>query len=161
MAPRRVEAMKHLALLVGIGCLLAGSTSTAGLASPPQVTVLKVFEIGDDSSGRPEDHVGQHGKWSGQLRDATGNLIGHWHWNCEYLGGYGSDTVPSHFCTFTSTFGNRGSITTAGGLSTISNAPFWQAITHTTGAFRGTIGTMELADLNQPNTTLTYYLIRR
>jgi hypothetical protein len=144
------------------GAAVAATARHSGSQGAPTVTVLKVIQTGNEKTDRPEDRVGQRGSRTGRLRDISGNIVGGWRTSCEYLGGYGmSNDAPSHYCQITVTFGSRGSITTRGVLSTAANDPTWHAITSATGAFRGLIGVMRQYRLNFPDTTLTYYLIKR
>ena len=147
-----------IALAIVLACAAVPATVGAASAGKPTVSVLKVFAT--CGAAPSVDRLGQVSNISGQLRDAAGNLIGGWRWQCTYLGGYGTKKA-SHFCKFAATFGSRGTIFSEGGIAFNSDAVQWNAVTGGTGSFRGVFGAARIVNLNKPTTPTTYYLIRQ
>ena len=149
------------ALTIGSTLLAAAILvpAAAGLSEQaPTVSTLSVVATG---GGPPlAGSIGQVSVITGQINDVADNRIGTWRWKCKYLGGPGTGKKTSHFCTFTVTFGSRGSITSEGGYGYLSNAPRFTAVTGGTGAYQGVFGVMRYKNLNTPATPTTYYLLR-
>lgn len=149
------------ALTIGSALLAAAVLVPAAAGLTEQAPTVSVLSVVATGGGPPlAETIGQVSVVTGQIYDVADNRIGTWRWKCKYLGGPGTGKKTSHFCTFTATFGSRGSITSEGGYGFLSNAARFIAVTGGTGAYEGVFGVAQYKNLNTPATPHTYYLIR-